>query len=85
MSSMLTEIPKVGKRDLEIVLNKKLETDQGGRGGTYSRGSDEEDNVRGRKKLKLSREQSGFLEASFKEHHTLNPVSNKISIKKLVT
>jgi homeobox-leucine zipper protein len=42
-----------------------------------SRVSDEDDNCGGgntRKKLRLSKDQSAFLEESFKEHHTLNPV-----------
>ncbi|XP_028774345.1 homeobox-leucine zipper protein HAT14 [Neltuma alba] len=52
------------------------------RRGCSSRASDEDDNhndnnvgVRGgtRKKLRLSKEQSAFLEESFKEHSTLNP------------
>lgn len=41
---------------------------------TSSRASDEEDNGGSRKKLRLSKEQSAFLEESFKEHSTLNPV-----------
>lgn len=40
-----------------------------------SRASDEEENGLARKKLRLSKEQSAFLEESFKEHNTLNPVS----------
>jgi len=44
-----------------------------------SRASDEDDNNgsggNARKKLRLSKEQSAFLEESFKEHNTLNPVS----------
>ena len=45
---------------------------------TCSRASDEDDNVGStRKKLRLSKEQSAFLEESFKEHNTLNPVSLK--------
>lgn len=41
-----------------------------------SRASDEDDvNGNNRKKLRLSKEQSAFLEESFKEHNTLNPVS----------
>lgn len=40
-----------------------------------SRASDEEENGNSRKKLRLSKEQSAFLEESFKEHSTLNPVS----------
>lgn len=42
---------------------------------TTSRASDEEENGSTRKKLRLSKEQSAFLEESFKEHNTLNPVS----------
>lgn len=44
-------------------------------GRTTSRASDEEENGSTRKKLRLSKEQSAFLEESFKEHNTLNPVS----------
>uniref|UniRef100_A0A803LM39 Uncharacterized protein n=1 Tax=Chenopodium quinoa TaxID=63459 RepID=A0A803LM39_CHEQI len=40
---------------------------------TTSKGSDDEENGSTRKKLRLSKEQSAFLEESFKEHHTLNP------------
>lgn len=40
------------------------------------RGSDEEENSSGRKKLRLTREQSALLEDRFKEHTTLNPVSS---------
>lgn len=54
------------KRDLE------LETDR-----ASSRASDDEDNGSTRKKLRLSKDQSAFLEESFKEHSTLNPVSPK--------
>ncbi|GMJ02293.1 homeobox from Arabidopsis thaliana [Hibiscus trionum] len=50
------------KRDMEG------ETERGG-----SRASDDEDNGSTRKKLRLSKEQSAFLEESFKEHNTLNP------------
>ena len=48
----------------------------------YSRGtSDEEEDISGggetsRKKLRLSKDQSAFLEDTFKEHNTLNPVSS---------
>uniref|UniRef100_A0A0E0M1V2 Homeobox domain-containing protein n=1 Tax=Oryza punctata TaxID=4537 RepID=A0A0E0M1V2_ORYPU len=49
----------------------------GGGGGdrSCSRASDEDDGGSARKKLRLSKEQSAFLEESFKEHSTLNPVS----------
>ncbi|XP_020586416.1 homeobox-leucine zipper protein HOX11-like isoform X2 [Phalaenopsis equestris] len=46
-----------------------------------SRASDEEDNSGSRKKLRLSKEQSAFLEESFKEHSTLNP-KQKLALAK---
>lgn len=48
-------------------------------GNSSSRASDEEDGS-ARKKLRLTKEQSAFLEESFKEHNTLNPVSQRILI-----
>ncbi|GJN16014.1 hypothetical protein PR202_gb02964 [Eleusine coracana subsp. coracana] len=47
----------------------------GGGGGerSSSRASDEDEGASARKKLRLSKEQSAFLEESFKEHSTLNP------------
>lgn len=36
---------------------------------------DEEDGCHNRKKLRLSKQQSTFLEESFKQHNALNPVS----------
>ena len=47
-----------------------------------SRASDEDENGCTRKKLRLSKEQSAFLEESFKEHNTLNPVSPKFQPRK---
>ncbi|KAL3715868.1 hypothetical protein ACJRO7_007597 [Eucalyptus globulus] len=46
-----------------------------------SRGSDDDDNGLTRKKLRLSKEQSAFLEESFKEHNTLNP-KQKLALAK---
>ncbi|KAI4333199.1 hypothetical protein L6164_018037 [Bauhinia variegata] len=47
-----------------------------------SRASDEDDNGGStRKKLRLSKEQSAFLEESFKEHNTLNP-KQKLALAK---
>lgn len=53
------------KRDLEVEICH------------HERASDDDDEENGstRKKLRLSKEQSAFLEESFKEHNTLNPVS----------
>ncbi|XP_073109983.1 homeobox-leucine zipper protein HOX27 [Elaeis guineensis] len=48
---------------------------------TSSRASDEEENGLARKKLRLSKEQSAFLEESFKEHNTLNP-KQKLALAK---
>ncbi|CAO2831843.1 unnamed protein product [Amaranthus hypochondriacus] len=48
---------------------------------TTSRGSDDEENGSTRKKLRLSKQQSAFLEESFKEHHTLNP-KQKLALAK---
>ncbi|PKU84944.1 homeobox-leucine zipper protein HOX11 isoform X2 [Dendrobium catenatum] len=48
-----------------------------------SRGSDEEENDKGRKKLRLSKEQSAFLEESFKEQNTLNPKLKFVLAKQL--
>lgn len=44
-------------------------------GTEAERASDDDENGSTRKKLRLSKEQSAFLEESFKEHTTLNPVS----------
>ncbi|KAI3995626.1 hypothetical protein MKX01_023371 [Papaver californicum] len=64
------------KRDSEIAgLN------EGDNERTSSRASDEEENGLARKKLRLSKEQSAFLEESFKEHNTLNP-KQKVALAK---
>ncbi|KAL3832897.1 hypothetical protein ACJIZ3_007633 [Penstemon smallii] len=62
------------KREFEAMRNDVVEAD--------SRGSDEEENgLNTRKKLRLSKEQSAFLEESFKEQSTLNP-KQKIALAK---
>ncbi|KAF5750653.1 Homeobox-leucine zipper protein [Tripterygium wilfordii] len=48
---------------------------------TGSKTSDDEENGLTRKKLRLSKEQSAFLEESFKEHNTLNP-KQKLALSK---
>ncbi|XP_015089523.1 homeobox-leucine zipper protein HOX11-like isoform X2 [Solanum pennellii] len=54
-----------------------------GNGNNYScsRISDEELDASARKKLRLTKEQSAFLEESFKEHNTLNP-KQKLALAK---
>lgn len=60
------------KRDFEAAGNDAVEAER-----ASSRASDDDDTgCNARKKLRLSKEQSAFLEESFKEHNTLNPVSN---------
>ncbi|XVE96128.1 hypothetical protein REPUB_Repub02eG0194700 [Reevesia pubescens] len=55
-----------GKRDMEVEAE---------------RASDDDENGSARKKLRLSKEQSAFLEESFKEHNTLNP-KQKLALAK---
>ncbi|XP_065854997.1 homeobox-leucine zipper protein HAT14 isoform X2 [Euphorbia lathyris] len=52
-----------------------------GRGSKRDMESDDDENGLTRKKLRLSKEQSAFLEESFKEHNTLNP-KQKIGLAK---
>ncbi|KAL0452952.1 UNVERIFIED_CONTAM: Homeobox-leucine zipper protein HAT14 [Sesamum latifolium] len=69
-----------GKRDFEQITTTAGH--EGADRGTSSRGSDEEENgMLARKKLRLSKEQSAFLEESFKEHNTLNP-KQKLALAK---
>ncbi|ESQ39881.1 hypothetical protein EUTSA_v10000990mg [Eutrema salsugineum] len=52
----------------------------------YSRGTSDEEEDGGetsRKKLRLSKDQSAFLEETFKEHNTLNPKQKQALAKKL--
>ncbi|XP_062196832.1 homeobox-leucine zipper protein HOX27-like [Phragmites australis] len=48
-----------------------------------SRASDEDEGASARKKLRLSKEQSAFLEENFKEHSTLNPKQKAALAKEL--
>ncbi|KAI3667489.1 hypothetical protein L6452_42552 [Arctium lappa] len=75
------------KRDLELTtvnleLVDVIERDQRAcsRGGGMS---DEDENGLTRKKLRLTKEQSAFLEDSFKEHSTLNPKQKQALAKQL--
>ncbi|XP_073047067.1 homeobox-leucine zipper protein HAT14-like [Primulina eburnea] len=65
------------KRDFDSLVSSNFSeqlVDSADGGGSSSRGSDEEyENGISRKKLRLTKEQSSFLEESFKEHNTLNP------------
>ncbi|KAH7679875.1 homeobox-leucine zipper protein [Dioscorea alata] len=50
-------------------------------GSSHQLERDEDENSLSRKKLRLSKEQSAFLEESFKEHNTLNP-KQKLALAK---
>lgn len=63
----------IGGRNNKRDHNMEVEAER-----ASSRASDDEENGSTRKKLRLSKEQSAFLEESFKEHSTLNPVSQSI-------
>ncbi|KAJ0088990.1 hypothetical protein Patl1_32938 [Pistacia atlantica] len=66
------------KRDLEIIETHHQHNSSE---RASSRVSDDEENGLTRKKLRLSKEQSAFLEESFKEHNTLNP-KQKLALAK---
>ncbi|KAK9057681.1 hypothetical protein SSX86_022517 [Deinandra increscens subsp. villosa] len=70
------------KRDSEFGSVKERDQDQRAcsRGGGMS---DEDENGLTRKKLRLTKEQSAFLEDSFKEHSTLNPKQKQALAKQL--
>ncbi|KAL8463826.1 hypothetical protein ACS0TY_033682 [Phlomoides rotata] len=72
-----------GKRDFEQFAGAAASNgDCDENRGASSRGSDEEENgINARKKLRLTKEQSAFLEDSFKEHNTLNP-KQKLALAK---
>ncbi|XP_059651788.1 homeobox-leucine zipper protein HOX11-like [Cornus florida] len=66
------------KRDAEgiVVGNDVVEVER-----ASSRASDDDENGLSRKKLRLSKQQSAYLEESFKEHNTLNP-KQKLALAK---
>ncbi|XP_076942570.1 homeobox-leucine zipper protein HAT14-like [Bidens hawaiensis] len=59
--------------------DQRVSSRRGGYGGT----SDDDENGLGRKKLRLTKKQSAFLEDSFKEHNTLNPKQKLILANQL--
>ncbi|CAI9765690.1 unnamed protein product [Fraxinus pennsylvanica] len=68
--------------DFSIYTRGKRDANEGEADrGDSSRASDEEENGMARKKLRLTKEQSAFLEESFKEHNTLNP-KQKLALAK---
>lgn len=73
------------KRDFEATLNggSHQEVDTVERASSRGINSDEEDlnGLLARKKLRLTKDQSAFLEESFKEHNTLNP-KQKLALAK---
>ncbi|KAJ7971431.1 Homeobox associated leucine zipper protein [Quillaja saponaria] len=67
-------------RNFNMGRNKR-EHELGDAERTSSRASDDDENGSTRKKLRLSKDQSAFLEESFKEHPTLNP-KQKLALAK---
>ncbi|GAA0150174.1 hypothetical protein LIER_09174 [Lithospermum erythrorhizon] len=69
----------INKRDFEDAGKDTVDAEIAG-----SRASDDDENgVNARKKLRLTKEQSAFLEESFKEHNTLNPKQKLALVKQL--
>ncbi|CAH1443464.1 unnamed protein product [Lactuca virosa] len=62
-----------GNMDYLVGVSERDHQRVSSRRGGYVGTSDEDENGLGRKKLRLTKEQSAFLEESFKEHNTLNP------------
>ncbi|XP_047046806.1 homeobox-leucine zipper protein HOX27-like [Lolium rigidum] len=72
-----------GSFPLDLSGHGRLEAAAAQAGGerSSSRASDDDDGASARKKLRLSKDQSAFLEESFKEHSTLNP-KQKVALAK---
>jgi homeobox-leucine zipper protein len=69
----LSSSPNDSGGSFPLDLGRRVHAQAGGERSS-SRASDEDEGASARKKLRLSKEQSAFLEESFKEHSTLNPV-----------
>lgn len=77
VSSPNSTVSSVSGKRSERELDPAAGTDEHETERASSRGiSDEEDGENSRKKLRLSKDQSAVLEESFREHNTLNPVSD---------
>ncbi|KAM0887765.1 hypothetical protein ACQ4PT_028787 [Festuca glaucescens] len=72
-----------GSFPLDLSGHGRLEVGAAQAGGerSSSRASDDDEGASARKKLRLSKDQSAFLEESFKEHSTLNP-KRKVALAK---
>uniref|UniRef100_A0ACD5Y7J8 Uncharacterized protein n=1 Tax=Avena sativa TaxID=4498 RepID=A0ACD5Y7J8_AVESA len=71
-----------GSFPLDLSAHGHLEAAaQAGGERSSSRASDDDEGASARKKLRLSKDQSAFLEESFKEHSTLNP-KQKVALAK---
>ncbi|KAI7729465.1 hypothetical protein M8C21_020372 [Ambrosia artemisiifolia] len=75
LATMNLELIDVKERDHQRACSRGV----GGGGGM----SDDDENGLTRKKLRLTKEQSAFLEDSFKEHSTLNPRQKQALAKQL--
>ncbi|KAL6644672.1 hypothetical protein ACP70R_016280 [Stipagrostis hirtigluma subsp. patula] len=81
----LSSSPNDSAGSFPLDLGRPVPADAAALGGgerSSSRASDEDEGASARKKLRLSKEQSAFLEESFKEHSTLNPQKQKAALAK---
>lgn len=76
VSSPNSTVSSVSEKRSEREANGEEEHDT--ERGCFRGISDEEEGENCRKKLRLSKDQSIILEESFKEHSTLNPVSDRV-------
>lgn len=73
-SSMILDIEGSGRRKRD---SSQFDEKKGGGAAAAASDDDETENGLTRKKLRLSKQQSAFLEDSFKHHPTLTPVSQR--------
>ncbi|XP_019165853.1 PREDICTED: homeobox-leucine zipper protein HOX11-like isoform X2 [Ipomoea nil] len=84
-TSGASSFPATGRKNVRWWSRKRdMMTERRASSNNNSVGSDEDDEINGgglgRKKLRLTRQQSAFLEQTFKQHSTLNP--NKVALAK---
>ncbi|XP_062191055.1 homeobox-leucine zipper protein HOX27-like [Phragmites australis] len=75
-TAALSSSPNDSAGSFPLDLGRRVRAEGAAQAGgerSSSRASDEDEGASARKKLRLSKEQSAFLEGSFKEHSTLNP------------
>ncbi|KAL6859106.1 hypothetical protein ACP4OV_018108 [Aristida adscensionis] len=85
-AAALSSSPNDSAGSFPLDLGRRAPGEAAARAGgerSSSRASDDDEGASARKKLRLSKEQSAFLEDSFKEHSTLNPRQKAALAKQL--